>query len=105
MMRDALLSALPVFRALGEPVRVRIIETLLDKNGPATVGEIQATLAIPQSTVSRHLRILLDAHLLAVTRDGAQRHYRLDVPEEALNAIEHLVREVRACQSEKGHRN
>lgn len=100
MIRDALTTALPVLRALGEETRVRIVGVLIEHGGPATVGEIQAALGLPQSTVSRHLRILLDARLLAVSRAGAQRVYRLDVPLDALDALDAVVGEVRRCQAE-----
>ncbi|MGW5720523.1 ArsR/SmtB family transcription factor [Amycolatopsis sp. NPDC003865] len=100
MIHDALTTALPVMRALGEETRVQIIGALLERDGVATVGELQSALGLPQSTVSRHLRILLDAHLLAVNRAGAQRVYRLDVPTAALDALDDLVGEVRRCQAE-----
>lgn len=99
MIHEALTTALPVLRAIGEETRVRIIGVFLDRGGSATVGEIQSALELPQSTVSRHLRILLDAHLLAVSRAGTQRVYRLDVPADALDALDALVGEVRRCQA------
>ncbi|MGK3208127.1 ArsR/SmtB family transcription factor [Amycolatopsis sp. MEPSY49] len=99
MIHDALTTALPVLRAIGEETRVRIIGVFLERGGSATVGEIQTALGLPQSTVSRHLRILLDAHLVTVSRAGAQRVYRLDVPADALDALDDLVAEVRRCQA------
>jgi DNA-binding transcriptional ArsR family regulator len=98
MIQDALRTALPVLRALGEETRVQLVGVFLDRGGSATVGELQAALGLPQSTVSRHLRILLDARLLAVSRSGPHRIYRLDVPAVALDALDALVTEVRACQ-------
>ena len=71
MIEDALTTALPVLRALGEATRVRIIGVFLDRGGSATVGEVQSELGLPQSTVSRHLRILLDARLLTVSPTGS----------------------------------
>jgi ArsR family transcriptional regulator len=99
VIRDALTAALPVLRAIGEETRVRIIGVFIERGGSATVGEVQSALGLPQSTVSRHLRILLDARLLAVSRVGAQRIYRLDVQAEALDAIDELTGQVRQCQS------
>ncbi|MDX3187935.1 metalloregulator ArsR/SmtB family transcription factor [Streptomyces sp. MN03-5084-2B] len=98
MIQDALTTALPVLRALGEATRVQIVGVFLDRGGSATVGEVQSALGLPQSTVSRHLRILLDARLLTVSRSGPHRIYRLDVPVNALDALDTLVTEVRACQ-------
>ncbi|WP_086849925.1 ArsR/SmtB family transcription factor [Amycolatopsis kentuckyensis] len=99
MIQDALTTALPVLRALGEATRVQIVGVFLDRGGSATVGEVQEALGLPQSTVSRHLRILLDARLLTVSRSGPHRIYRLDVPADALDALDTLTTEVRACQA------
>jgi ArsR family transcriptional regulator len=49
--------------------------------------------------VSRHLRVLLDAGLLAVVRSGPHRIHRLDVPADALDALDALSTQVRACQA------
>ncbi len=101
MVIDTLNAALPIFRALGEPSRARIVVALIERDGTATVGQIQQAVDMPQSTVSRHLRILLDSKLLRVTRNGTQRTYHLDVQPDALTAVENLVAEVRACQTAK----
>lgn len=101
MIADSLNDLLPIFRALGEPSRTHIVTALIERGGAATVGQIQEAVGMPQSTVSRHLRILLDSKLLRVTRNGTQRSYRLDVQPEALAAIETLIAAVRTCQAAK----
>lgn len=98
MVSDALNAAIPVFRALGEPSRALIVASLIKRQGPSTVGELQRAVGLPQSTVSRHLRVLLDAGIVSVTRNGTQRSYRLDVQPDALAAVEGLTAAVRACQ-------
>jgi ArsR family transcriptional regulator, arsenate/arsenite/antimonite-responsive transcriptional repressor len=98
VIQDTLTTALPVLRALGEATRVQIVGVFLARGGAATVGEVQSALGLPQSTVSRHLRILLDARLLTVSRAGPQRIYRLDVPADALDALDALTSRVRECQ-------
>ena len=99
MVADALNAAVPVFRALGEPSRALLVAALIEHQGAATVSELQQTVSLPQSTVSRHLRVLLDAGIVSVTRNGTQRSYRLDVQPEALAAVEGLTVAVRACQA------
>jgi len=42
VIQDALTTALPVLRALGEATRVQIIGVFLDRGGAATVGEVQS---------------------------------------------------------------
>jgi DNA-binding transcriptional ArsR family regulator len=65
-------------RALGEDTRVRIIGLLID--APLDVNEIGRRLGVSQYNVSKHLRILREAGLLRVEKDGRRHFYAL--PEE-----------------------
>lgn len=58
-----------IAKALGNPVRVRILEQF-NECRPRTAGEIVDACALAQSTVSEHLRILREAGVLFVTHDG-----------------------------------
>ena len=62
-------------RALGEDTRLRIVGLLLQS--PLDVGEIAARLGVSQYNVSKHLRILREAGLLDVEKDGRVRRYAL----------------------------
>jgi DNA-binding transcriptional ArsR family regulator len=62
-------------RALGEDTRVRIIGLLIDD--PLDVGEISRRLGVSQYNVSKHLRILREAGLLEVEKNGRTRFYAL----------------------------
>ncbi len=64
-----------LFRALADPHRQQIVETLLQ--GERQVAEVAEALDIHQSGVSRHLRILLDAGIVAVRPAGQRRLYSL----------------------------
>lgn len=55
--------------------RLRILQIL--RKGPFNVAELTQILGIGQSTVSRHLRILSDAGLVAVRRAGTWAWYSL----------------------------
>lgn len=61
---------------LADPTRGRLL-LVLDK-GELTVSELCAVLEMPQSTVSRHLKVLLDDGWLGTRRDGTHRYYRFD---------------------------
>jgi DNA-binding transcriptional ArsR family regulator len=65
------------FDALGDPHRRAIVEVL--KSGPCSVREIADLLPISRPAVSRHLRLLKRAGLVAVAAQGTRRLYRLDV--------------------------
>lgn len=61
--------------ALAEPNRLQIVELLRDK--PRPVGEIVDRLRLNQPQVSKHLRVLADAGLVAVHPVAQQRVYEL----------------------------
>lgn len=71
--RAPLLDQLPV---LADAVRGRLLLVL--EQHPLAVGELCDIVQLPQSTVSRHLKVLADAGWLAVRRDGTSRLYQLD---------------------------
>ena len=60
---------LAIFRALGDPTRVRIL--LLARALELSVGELAAVLGQSQPRVSRHVKILIDAGLLHRAKEGA----------------------------------
>ncbi len=64
------------FEVIAEPTRRRILDLLLDGERP--VGDLVTELAMSQPAVSRHLRVLRDAGLVASRTDAQRRLYRLD---------------------------
>ena len=66
------------FRALGDPMRVRILHLLLEApNGESSVGELVAALGAPQARVSTHLGCLRWCGLVQSRRGGKQVYYRI----------------------------
>ena len=81
-----------LFRLLGEPNRLRIVASCLD--GALSVGDITSRLALSQSLVSHHLRLLRAARLLKAGRRGKQVFYSIPdchVRDMLTNMIEHLT--------------
>jgi ArsR family transcriptional regulator len=66
--------------ALTDPIRVRLL-ILLDTN-ELNVRELQDILQLPQSTVSRHLKVLADESWVTSRADGPSQRYRLTAPQE-----------------------
>ena len=62
-------------RALGEDTRMRIIGLLMER--AMDVSEISTQLEVSPYNVSKHLRVLREAGLLEVEKDGRQRLYAL----------------------------
>lgn len=67
-----------LFRVLGHPVRIRILELLSD--GERTVGDLQAQLELDSSGTSQHLGALRQLGLLDARRDGTSVYYRIKDP-------------------------
>ena len=65
-----------VAKALAHPARIRIIEQF-EACRPHVAGEIVDECHLAQSTVSEHLRILREAEIVFVTRDGPRSWYCL----------------------------
>jgi ArsR family transcriptional regulator len=63
------------FSALADPTRCRMLLVL--ERHELTVSELCVVLQLPQSTVSRHLKLLADASLVISRRDGTSRYYSL----------------------------
>lgn len=77
---------------LGDVTRSRIL-VLLERH-EMTVTELCAVLQLPQSTVSRHLKVLLDGAWVASRREGTSRYYGLVDPQQpAARRLWHLLRE------------
>lgn len=74
-MNDEL--AVKVYKALGEPTRLQIIKTLLPEKHLACM-EMTDTLEIQSnSTLTHHLKILIDCGLVTVKKEGTYRYYSL----------------------------
>lgn len=63
------------FQVLAEPNRRAIVELL--GTGEMAVGDLVGRMALSQPAVSKHLRVLKDAGLVASRTDAQRRLYRL----------------------------
>ncbi len=85
------------FRALGDPVRCAIVEHLAQCDD-ASIGELADLFPISLQAVSKHVKVLEAAGLVAQRRDGRHRPVRLVRTEVAgaLTWIERLLRDPEA---------
>src|SRR5918994_3497935 len=65
-----------LFRVLGHPARVRILELLRD--GERSVGALQAELGLDSGGTSQHLAALRRIGLVESRREGTSVFYRVD---------------------------
>ena len=70
-----------LFRTLGHPVRVRVLELLQD--GPRAVRDLLTEIDVEPSNLSQQLAVLRRAGLVTSTRDGAQVIYALSTADVA----------------------
>lgn len=61
-------------KALGHPVRVRLLRLIVEKGGCLS-GSLAEAFDLAPSTVSEHLRLLKEAGLVQGTVDGQRRCY------------------------------
>jgi DNA-binding transcriptional ArsR family regulator len=70
-----------LFRALGDPTRIAILDRLARGGQPQSVGEVAESISADLSIVSRNLRQLREVGLLRCERDGKRVLCRLDTTE------------------------
>ena len=66
-----------LFRVLGHPARVRILELLRD-GGERSVGALQAELELDSGGTSQHLAALRRVGLVESRREGTSVYYRVE---------------------------
>ncbi|HEY4440428.1 MAG TPA: metalloregulator ArsR/SmtB family transcription factor [Candidatus Elarobacter sp.] len=81
-----------IFKALADPHRLTMLETLSRADDEVCVCDFTAGLPLEQPTVSHHLRILRDAALVTCERRGTWVYYRLAADaRERIDAALHSV--------------
>ena len=76
----------PLLKALADPVRLRLVSLIAAQPGAeACVCDLTDDLDLSQPTVSHHLRVLLDAGIVAREQRGRWAYYRLR--QEPLRAL------------------
>jgi ArsR family transcriptional regulator len=71
------LATAELFRALGDPARVRIVNLLTTRSEPVCACELYEPLGLSQPTVSHHLKKLTDAGLLEREQRGKWAYFSL----------------------------
>lgn len=78
-----------IFDVVADPTRRELLSTLLarrsddgleagERPGEMSVTQLVSAMGLSQPTVSKHLKVLRDTHLVAVREQGQRRFYRLD---------------------------
>ena len=83
-----------MFRTLGHPVRIRVLELL--QSGPRPVCDLRADIDVEPSSLSQQLAVLRRAGIVISFRDGGLVMYALSTPAvaELLAAGRRILREM-----------
>lgn len=84
-MNTSVTDIAEVFKALGDPTRLKIIKLILLNGNNLCVGMIAHRLDISQPAVSQHLKVLKNAGIVEANRIGFHIHY--NVIEDALKDL------------------
>jgi ArsR family transcriptional regulator len=67
-----------VFKALGDPVRLRLLSLIgAHRGGEVCVCDLTTAFDLSQPTISHHLRVLREAGIITSERRGTWVYYRL----------------------------
>lgn len=67
-----------ISKALGDPCRLKIMEMVKRKKNCMQCTDLVETIDLSQSTVSHHIKQLVDAGLLIAEKDGRNANYQVN---------------------------
>lgn len=71
-----LMGAAPVFAALGDPTRLRLVARL-GAEGPLSIARLTAGSKVSRQAITKHLRVLAGAELARGVRQGREQLWEL----------------------------
>jgi len=78
-----------LFHALGDPTRLEIFRLVASQPAPICVCDIVDRFDVSQPTISHHLKVLREAGLVTVSRQGIWAYYAVD--EQGLAMLAHVL--------------
>jgi ArsR family transcriptional regulator len=77
-LRDDVDKLAEIFKALGDPTRLRILKILVSKTASdVRIADIAGMLNVSQPAVSQHLKILKNIGILSSQREGYRIYYNI----------------------------
>lgn len=101
------MDVLEHFKGLADPTRLRIMKLLVMRRNELCVCHLTSALALPQSTISRHLSILRSAGLVTARREGKWIYYALSpsVPSQLIDLLDESNRRDPILATDKSRLN
>lgn len=99
MTSETAVELATVFKALADPVRLRLLSAIASRaDGEACVCDLSTGIDVSQPTISHHLKVLREAGLLTSERRASWVYYRV-VPHTLTHLAEVLATEAGAVIS------
>lgn len=73
---DDAVALAPVFKALGDPVRLRLLSMITSSGSEVCVCDLTGSFEVSGPTISHHLKVLREAGLVDCERRGTWVYYR-----------------------------
>src|SRR6056297_4217104 len=89
-----------LFKALGEPTRLKLLSCLAKCGRPCSVTELAACCAVDFSVVSRHLSVLEKAGVLTATKEGRTVYYAVRY-KHLTEAFRSLAKAIEGCRPKR----
>ena len=92
--RTAVTGAAPIFAALGDETRLRLVSRMC-AGGPLSIVQLTGGSGVTRQAVTKHLHVLAEAGLVRDSREGRERRWELDPSrlDEARHALEVISRQ------------
>ncbi len=98
-LRGLFKKTLPLFNALGDATRQRLMLLLIDDK-QRSVAELANETELSRPTISHHLRLLKEAGLIVEQKRGRKRYY-IPCGSQHLEYVEELIVAVRKLEQQK----
>ncbi len=72
-----MLDSAPLFAALGDETRLRLVSRLCDE-GPASITRLTTGFPITRQAITKHLRVMQNSGLVRSRRHGRERIWQLN---------------------------
>jgi DNA-binding transcriptional ArsR family regulator len=92
--RTAVTGAAPIFAALGDQTRLRLVSRMC-AGGPLSIVQLTGGSGVTRQAVTKHLHVLAEAGLVRDSREGRERRFELDPSrlDEARRALDVISRQ------------
>jgi ArsR family transcriptional regulator len=82
-----------ISKALGDANRLKILHFISNKGGSGQCSELQHVVNLAQPSISHHIRILIEAGLIELEKEGRNHKYTLN--DELLDEYMHYLGKLR----------